>query len=139
PLTDIWIKEMKMQQREFIQGMIDQTLVGYAGSRVTIKLLSEVRVGATLLKKGTLLYALISGFSPQRVLLNISSIAFNEAAFADKNSSLIILFWASIRGDWPMLMRLRTWHRMWRMPASITSTASPIPISFSATAILHGD
>lgn len=57
--------------------MIDQTLVGYAGSRVTIKLLSEIRVGATLLKKGTLLYALISGFAPQRVLLNISSIAFN--------------------------------------------------------------
>jgi len=67
----------KGQQREFIQGMIDQTLVGYAGSRVTIKLLSEVRVGGALLKKGTLLYALISGFAPQRVLLNISSIAFN--------------------------------------------------------------
>ncbi|MFC3560172.1 conjugative transposon protein TraM [Pedobacter jamesrossensis] len=64
-------------QKEFIQGIIDQTLVGYSGSRVTIRLLSDVRVGMTLLKKGTLLYALINGFSPQRVLLSISSIAFN--------------------------------------------------------------
>jgi len=67
----------KGQQREFIGGMIDETLVGYSGSRVTIKLLCDIRVGKSWIKKGTLLYALINGFSAQRVLLSVSSIAFN--------------------------------------------------------------
>ena len=65
------------ESKAFIQGMIEQTLTGYSGSRVSIRLLSEIKVGGNTIKKGSLLYALISGFSAQRVLLSISSIALN--------------------------------------------------------------
>ena len=65
------------ESEAFIQGMIEQTLTGYSGSRVSIRLLSEIKVGGNTIKKGSLLYALISGFSAQRVLLSISSIALN--------------------------------------------------------------
>ncbi|MDN3586166.1 conjugative transposon protein TraM [Pedobacter aquatilis] len=59
----------------FIQAIVDEPLTGYAGFRVRIRLLSEVSLAGNILSKGTILYALISGFSSQRVLLNISSIA----------------------------------------------------------------
>lgn len=65
------------ESKAFIQGMIEQTLTGYSGSRVSIRLLSDIKVGGNTIKKGSLLYALISGFSAQRVLLSISSIALN--------------------------------------------------------------
>lgn len=60
---------------EFIQAIIDESLRGYSGSRVSIRLLTEVKAGTHILPKGTRLYALISGFSIQRVMLSISSIA----------------------------------------------------------------
>ncbi|RZM09048.1 MAG: conjugative transposon protein TraM, partial [Pedobacter sp.] len=59
----------------FIQAIIDEGLTAYSGSRVSIRLLSEIRVGQYLLAKGTIVYALISGFSAQRILLSVSSIA----------------------------------------------------------------
>lgn len=66
-------------QREtgYIQAIIDENITGYAGSRIRLRLLEDIKAGHTLVKKGTYLYALISGFSSQRVTLTIQSIFFS--------------------------------------------------------------
>jgi conjugative transposon TraM protein len=58
----------------FIQAIIDQSITGYAGSRLRIRLLDDMSAGKFIIKKGTYLYAQISGFTGQRVNLTISSI-----------------------------------------------------------------
>lgn len=58
----------------FIKAIIDENISGYAGSRLRIRLLEDIKIGENLIKKGTYLYALITGFSEQRVKLNIVSI-----------------------------------------------------------------
>jgi len=59
---------------KFIMAVIDENTTGYAGSRLRLRLLEDIRAGSTLIKKGTYLYALINGFSEQRVTLVITSI-----------------------------------------------------------------
>ncbi|MGO3806912.1 MAG: conjugative transposon protein TraM [Sphingobacterium sp.] len=56
-----------------IQAIIDENMTGVAGSRLRIRLLDDILIGVHHIKKGTYLYANISGFSGQRVLLSISS------------------------------------------------------------------
>jgi conjugative transposon TraM protein len=58
----------------FITATIDENVTGYAGSRIRLKLLEDITAGKTLIKKGTYLYALISGFSAQRATLSIKSV-----------------------------------------------------------------
>lgn len=58
----------------FIRAIIDQDITGYAGSRLRIRLLDDMSAGKFLIKKGTYLYAQITGFNGQRVILSISSI-----------------------------------------------------------------
>ena len=60
----------------FIMAIIDENVTGYAGSRIRIRLLEDIRAGQTLVKKGTYLYALINGFAQQRVTLTIPSIMY---------------------------------------------------------------
>ncbi|AYL95325.1 conjugative transposon protein TraM [Mucilaginibacter celer] len=60
-----------------ISAIIDENLTGYAGSRIRIRLLEDIRAGNNLVVKGTYLYALISGFSEQRVTLSITSILYH--------------------------------------------------------------
>lgn len=57
-----------------ITAIIDQDITGYAGSRLRIRLLEDMMAGRFLIKKGTYIYAQISGFSGQRVNLTVSSI-----------------------------------------------------------------
>lgn len=59
---------------KFIMATIDENTTGYAGSRLRLRLLEDIRAGSTLIRKGTYLYALINGFSEQRVTLVITSI-----------------------------------------------------------------
>lgn len=61
------------QQRP-ISAIIDQDITGFSGSRLRIRLTDDVMAGKFLIKKGTYLYATISGFSSQRVTLLISSV-----------------------------------------------------------------
>lgn len=61
----------------FITAIIDENVTGYAGSRLRLRLLDDIRAGNVLVKKGAYLYALISGFSGQRVALTIKSILYN--------------------------------------------------------------
>ncbi len=58
----------------FIRAIVDQDITGYAGSRLRIRLLDDMNAGRFLIKKGTYLYAQITGFTGQRVILSISSI-----------------------------------------------------------------
>ena len=62
------------KDESFIMAAIDENITGYAGSRIRLKLLEDITAGKTLIKKGTYLYALISGFSAQRATLTINSI-----------------------------------------------------------------
>ncbi|MBS1527803.1 MAG: conjugative transposon protein TraM [Bacteroidetes bacterium] len=57
-----------------IKVVIDENLTGYAGSRIRLRLLDDIMVGKYLLTKGAFLYALITGFSGQRVALSVQSI-----------------------------------------------------------------
>jgi len=60
--------------REMITAIIDEDVTGYSGSRIRLRLLEEVYAGKLQLPKGTYMYARISGFSEQRVQLEISSV-----------------------------------------------------------------
>lgn len=62
----------------FIRAVIDEELKGYMGSRVRLRLLEDIYVGSLKLDKGTFLYALISGFSLQRVNLKIVSVMYQN-------------------------------------------------------------
>jgi conjugative transposon TraM protein len=58
----------------FITAVVDENITGYAGSRLRLKLLEDIRAGGNTITKGTYLFAQISGFSEQRVTLSISTI-----------------------------------------------------------------
>ena len=61
-------------EQTFIQAIIDENITGYADSRLRIRLMDDLLVGNHVVKKGTHVFARISGFSGQRVLLTITSI-----------------------------------------------------------------
>jgi len=63
-----------VEEGGFIRAIVDQDITGYASSRLRIRLLDDMSAGKFLVKKGTYLYAQITGFSGQRVNLSISSI-----------------------------------------------------------------
>jgi conjugative transposon TraM protein len=66
---------MAEKEKGLISAVIDENVTGYSGSRIRIRILEDLFVGSLPLKKGTYLYAEISGFSQQRVKLSITSIA----------------------------------------------------------------
>lgn len=63
---------------DFIKVVIDENLTGYAGSRIRLRLLDDIDVGGYRISKGTYLYALITGFSGQRVELTVKSILYEN-------------------------------------------------------------
>jgi conjugative transposon TraM protein len=68
---------MPDKDRSFIKAVIDENVTGYAGSRLRLRLLDDIVAGDVVVPKDTYLYALISGFSEQRVTLSIKSILFS--------------------------------------------------------------
>lgn len=61
-------------EESFIRAIVDQDITGYAGSRLRIRLLDDMSAGKFLVKKGTYLYAQITGLTGQRVILSVSSV-----------------------------------------------------------------
>lgn len=57
-----------------IRAMIDKTRKAHEGTRLRFKLLDDVTVNGTRLKKGTYLYGTVTGFGQQRVRATITSI-----------------------------------------------------------------
>lgn len=66
------------KKNDFIKAIIDQTVTGFAGSRVRIRLLEDIKAGKHLIKRGTYIYALISGFDEQRVKLTVTSVMTDD-------------------------------------------------------------
>lgn len=65
------------KDRQFITAVIDENITGYAGSRIRLRLLEPIIAGNVMIPKDTYLYALITGFSGQRVALTIKTILYN--------------------------------------------------------------
>jgi len=66
------------KHQDFIKVVIDENLTGYAGSRIRLRLLADIDAGNYRISKGTYLYALITGFSGQRVELTVKSILYEN-------------------------------------------------------------
>jgi conjugative transposon TraM protein len=69
---------MPERHPDFIKVVIDENLTGYAGSRIRLRLLDDINAGNYRIKKGSYLYALITGFSGQRVELSVKSILYEN-------------------------------------------------------------
>jgi conjugative transposon TraM protein len=69
---------MPERHPDFIKVVIDENLTGYAGSRLRLRLLDDIEAGNYRIAKGTYLYALITGFSGQRVELSVKSILYEN-------------------------------------------------------------
>ncbi len=68
----------KKKQSKFIRAVVDENITGYLGYRLRLRLLEDTYVGEHKMPKGTFLYAQISGFSIQRVHLNVVSVMLEE-------------------------------------------------------------
>ena len=66
------------EQSKLITAIIDENVKAVDGSRVRLRLLDDVVIGETTVKKGTYLYATMSGFGKQRVNGKVESVFFNE-------------------------------------------------------------
>lgn len=72
---------------KFIEAIIDQDIKsGTLGARLRIRLLDDILIGNAMVRRGTYLYALISGYEAQRVKLTISSVMINDQIFPIKLS-----------------------------------------------------
>lgn len=71
---------MTAQQAEsmLIRAMIDKTTKAHEGTRLRFKLLDDVQIKDTKLKKGTYLYGIVTGFGQQRVKASITSILVGD-------------------------------------------------------------
>lgn len=65
----------------FIKAVIDENKKAFLGTRIRLRLLDDVYIGNRILKKGNVVYGLVSGFSLQRVEFNIVSILSNGEIF----------------------------------------------------------
>jgi conjugative transposon TraM protein len=63
---------------DLIKVVVDENLTGYAGSRIRLRLLDDIDAGSYRIAKGTYMYALITGFSGQRVELTVKSILYEN-------------------------------------------------------------
>lgn len=73
----------KEKPNNTIKAVIDENIKGYLGSRIRIRLLEDIFIGKKKMavKKGSFLYAEISGFSMQRVELNIISVMIDNQIY----------------------------------------------------------
>lgn len=75
------------KEGKFIEAIIDQDIKsGTLGARLRIRLLDDILIGNARVRRGTYLYALISGYEAQRVKLTISSVMINDRIFPIKLS-----------------------------------------------------
>ncbi len=65
-------------EAKLISAMIDQTTKAKEGTRLRFKLLDDITVSNTKLKKGTYLYGTVTGFGQQRVKATITSILVGD-------------------------------------------------------------
>ena len=66
------------REPKLIQAIIDEDIKAVDGSRVRLRLLDDVEINECIVKRGSYLYATVSGFSSGRVKGDISSILVND-------------------------------------------------------------
>ena len=66
------------QDPKLIKAIIDENVKATDGSRVRLRLLDDVEINEHVVKRGSYLYATMSGFSSQRVKGNINSIMVDD-------------------------------------------------------------
>ena len=69
---------MAKGKSKLISAIIDEEIQAVDGSRVRLRLLDDIEIGNITVKKGTYLYALMSGFGKQRVKGKVESIFFED-------------------------------------------------------------
>lgn len=67
-----------VKEPKLIQAIIDEDIKAVDGSRVRLRLLDDIEINESVVKRGTYLYATVSGFSSGRVKGNISSILVDD-------------------------------------------------------------
>ena len=66
------------KEPKLIQAIIDEDIKAVDGSRVRLRLLDDIEINESVIKRGTYLYATVSGFSSGRVKGTIGSILVND-------------------------------------------------------------
>ena len=66
------------KEPRLIQAIIDEDIKAVDGSRIRLRLLDDIEINESVVKRGTYLYATVSGFSSGRVKGNISSILVDD-------------------------------------------------------------
>lgn len=63
---------------KLIKAIIDEDIKAVEGSRVRLRLLDDIEINEAVLKKGSYLYAIMSGFGSQRVKGNVGSVLIDD-------------------------------------------------------------
>ena len=66
------------KSEKMIQAMVDQNMKGMQGSRIRFRLLDDIDVAGHTIRNGSYLFGRISGFSEQRVKVQITSILVSD-------------------------------------------------------------
>ena len=72
------IDQQQQADAPLIKAMIDKTTKAHEGTRLRFKLLDDVVIKNTTLKKGSYLYGTVTGFGQQRVMATITSILIGD-------------------------------------------------------------
>lgn len=67
-----------VREPKLIQAIIDEDIKAVDGSRVRLRLLDDIEINESVVKRGTYLYATVSGFSSGRVKGGINSILVDD-------------------------------------------------------------
>ncbi len=66
------------KEPNMIKAIIDENIKAVDGSRVRLRLLDDIEIGETVVRKGSYLYAIMSGFGSQRVKGNVKSVMVSD-------------------------------------------------------------
>ena len=66
------------KEPNLIKAIIDENVKAVDGSRVRLRLLDDIEIGETVVRKGSYLYATMSGFGSQRVKGNVKSLLVDD-------------------------------------------------------------
>lgn len=64
-------------ERNTFKAMVDQTIKVEQGSRVRFMLLEDIKIGNDMVKKGSFVYGIVTGFQDQRIMTTINNILVN--------------------------------------------------------------
>ena len=66
------------KKKYFITAILDEAQTVVGGSRIRVRLLDDIFIGDYLFQKGSYLYGIVSGFTAQRVMVNITTVLYGD-------------------------------------------------------------